>query len=88
MAEKRKVEVFSAGCSFCSEAVSLVQRLSCPSCEVSVLDMNDQNVADRAHELGVASLPAVVVDGKLTDCCLSRGIDEGALRRAGIGQPM
>jgi len=36
---KRKVEVFSAGCPACVETVKLVQQIACSSCEVEVLDM-------------------------------------------------
>ena len=85
MTIKRKVEVFSAGCPVCQTAIDLVNRLACPSCEVSVLDMNDIHVAKRARELGVRSVPAVAIDGQLAACCTSAGIDEGALRAAGLG---
>ena len=84
---KRKVEIFSAGCSVCDGAVSLVKSIACPSCDVTVLDMHDRTVAKRAENLGVRSVPAVVVDGKLADCCADRGVDEAALRAAGVGQP-
>jgi glutaredoxin len=86
MATKRKVEIFSAGCPACNDAITLVQQFACPSCEVSVLDMNDANVANRAKGLGVRSVPAVVIDGKLADCCSGRGPDESTLRAAGLGQ--
>ena len=59
MNEKRKIEIFSAGCPVCNKAVDLVEDLSCPSCEVDVLDMHDPTVAQRAEELGIRSLPAV-----------------------------
>ena len=88
MATKRKIEVFSAGCPACQETVALVNRVACPSCEVSVLDMNDAQVASRAKGLGIRSVPAVVIDGKLADCCIGRGRDEGTLRAAGLGQPI
>jgi hypothetical protein len=55
---------------------------------VSVLDMNDPNVARRAKGLGIKSVPAVVIDGKLADCCSGRGPDEATLRAAGLGQPI
>ena len=84
----RKVEIFSAGCSVCYETVELVKRISCPSCEVAVLSMNDQKVAQRAKSLGIKSVPAVVVDGKLASCCAGRGPNESELRAAGIGQPL
>lgn len=88
MTTKRKVEVFSAGCPVCNEAVQLVQTVACPSCDVSVLDMNDPKVASRAKNLGVCSVPAVVIDGRLANCCSGRGPDEAALKAAGLGQPI
>jgi glutaredoxin len=84
----RKVEIFSAGCSVCNDTVELVKRISCPSCEVTVLNMNDQKVAQRARSLGIRSVPAVVVDGKVASCCVGRGPDEASLRAAGVGQPL
>ena len=88
MATTRNIEVFSAGCPACDEAVTMVQNIACPSCDVSVLDMNDPNVASRAKSLGIRSVPAVVIDGKLADCCTGRGPDEATLRAAGLGQPI
>lgn len=70
---KRKVEVFSAGCPLCQSAIDLVNRLVCTSCEVTVLDMNDIRVAERARALGVRTAPAVAVDGRLLSCCVSAG---------------
>lgn len=85
MAAKRKVEVFSAGCPACQDVVALVQQVACPPCDVTVLDMNDPNISSRAKSLGVRSVPAVVIDGKLADCCAGRGPDEATLRAAGLG---
>ncbi len=88
MIEKRKIEIFSAGCPACDEAVSLVQELKCPSCDVSILDMNEPEVAKRAGVLGVRSVPAIVVDGQLAGCCQGRGPSEDELKAAGMGQPI
>jgi len=88
MTERRRIEVFSAGCPACDETVELVNGLACPSCEVSVLDMRDPQVAARARELGVRSVPAVAIDGRLAGCCAGRGPDEATLRAAGLGQPI
>lgn len=85
-ANKRKVEVFSAGCAACEEAVETAKRASCPSCEVIVLDMHDGEVATRAKALGVRSVPAVAIDGNLADC--GRGINEQVLHAAGLGIPL
>lgn len=88
MANQRKVEVFSAGCGVCEETVSLVKRIACDSCDVSVLDMRDDQVAERAKRLGVRTVPAVVVDGELAACCEDAGPTESALCAAGIGQAL
>lgn len=85
MSAKRKIEVFSAGCPACEETIQLVNRVACPSCEISILDMKDPQVARRAKSLGIRSVPAVVIDGKLADCCTGRGPDEATLRAAGLG---
>ncbi len=88
MATKRSVEVFSAGCPTCEEAISRIRELACSSCDVVVLDMHQQEVADRAKALGIRSVPAVVIDGKLAECCSGRGPDEAVLKAAGLGQPL
>ncbi len=83
--ENRKIEIFSAGCPACDEAVQLVNSIACPSCDVQVFDMRQTDVATRAREYGVKSVPAVVVDGNLSECCTNRGVDPEALRAAGVG---
>ncbi len=88
MATTRKIEIFSAGCPVCQETIRLVQNMACADCDVAVLDMNDPAIASRAKGLGVRSVPAVAIDGKLADCCAGRGPDEVALKAAGIGQPL
>ncbi len=85
MTTKRKVEIFSAGCAVCDDAVQLVRTLACPSCDVSVLDMQNLETVKRAKALGVRSVPAVAINGKLADCCAGRGIDVQKLRAAGLG---
>ena len=84
-ANKRKVEVFTAGCPACAETVSLVQQIACPSCEVEVLDMNKPAVAAKARQYGVKTVPAVAINGKLAGCCAGAGPDEATLRSAGLG---
>jgi len=88
MTTKRKIEVFSAGCPACEETVTLVESITCPSCEVEVLDMHNGEVAAKAKEYGVHSVPAVAIDGRLAGCCAGRGPDETTLHAAGVGQPL
>jgi glutaredoxin len=88
MAIRRKVEIFSAGCPACSEVIEMVNRLACPSCEVIVHDMNDNQVAIGARNLGIRTVPAVLIDGRIADCCVNLGPDETVLRAAGLGKPI
>lgn len=87
MNDKRKIEIFSAGCAVCEEAVAVVNRLACSSCEVTVLDMKNPDVSKRAKNLGIGSVPAVVFDGRLAECC-GQGINEETLKAYGLGQPL
>lgn len=88
MATTRRIEIFSAGCPACETTISRIRELACPSCDIVVLDMNVADVALRAKTLGIASVPAVVIDGKLADCCAGRGPDEDVLKAAGLGTPL
>jgi glutaredoxin 3 len=82
MATKKKIEVFSAGCSTCKETIEVVKRLAGSSHQVVVHDMHKSEVASKAKQYGVRSVPAVVIDGKLAGCCTARGPDEHVLRSA------
>ena len=88
MSRKRKIEIFSAGCPACVEAIETVNRTACPSCQTEVLDMHQPDAAARAAILGISRVPAIVVDGALADCCASGPVDEQVLRAAGVGVPL
>ena len=86
---KRNVEVFTAGCQVCDDTVKLVNSIACTSCEVTVYDLNKgcetNSCRDKAKEYGVKRLPAVVVNGKLLECCDIGSVSEEALKAAGVG---
>lgn len=82
MATRKKIEVFSPGCLTCEETIEVVKRLAGSSHEVLIHDMQKSDVASKAKQYGVRSVPAVVVDGKLAECCAGRGPDEHILRSA------
>jgi hypothetical protein len=88
MADKRKIEVFSAGCALCNEVFDAVRREAGSSDEVIVRNMTDSRVLKRATELGIRSVPAVVIDGKLASCCTERGVDIQVLKSAGLGKAL
>jgi glutaredoxin 3 len=88
MSEKRQIEIFSAGCALCTDAIKMVEDIACPSCNVIVADMNDPETAARANALGITSVPAITINGVLAPCCTGGRPDEQALRAAGIGTPL
>ena len=61
---RHKVEVFSAGCALCHEVIDVVKR-EVGSSQVIVHHMKDARALARAEVLGIRSVPAVVIDGKL-----------------------
>lgn len=85
MTNNRKVEIFSAGCRACEKVVAMVNDLVCDSCEVTVLDMNQSKVFEKAKILGIQSVPAVAIDGQLAKYCRQK-INKETLKAAGLGQ--
>ena len=83
----RDVQVFSAGCGCCVDAIAAVKAAACSGCDVRVRDMQDPAVAAEAKTLGIQRVPAVVIDGKLADCCAAGAIDLEVLRGMGLGSP-
>ena len=79
---KKKVEIFIAGCPLCERTIQLVMGLVDSSHQVVISDMRRPDVASRAEQYGIQTVPAVVIDGELTECCKGRGCDEQVLRSA------
>ena len=83
----RTIEVFTAGCPCCDEAVQAVKAAACSNCDVQVKDMKDPTVAAQAKKYGINRVPAVVIDGKLAGCCATGKVDVEHLRSMGLGSP-
>ncbi len=70
---KRLVEVFTAGCPLCDETVKLVRELACQNCDIQIYDLREGCVTnecrEKASHYGIHRVPAVVVNGKLAECC-------------------
>lgn len=84
---QRHIEVFTTGCTGCEPTVNLVNDMAGPGCDVVVRDLrNDDEAATRAANYGVARTPAVVVDGRLAECChTTHGPTREGLAASGIG---
>lgn len=64
--QKRKIEVFTAGCPLCDETLRLVQAaVSSCGCEVVERRCTGDQQCEDAKRYGVRSMPSVVVDGQL-----------------------
>jgi glutaredoxin 3 len=85
MAQRRKIEIFTAGCPCCTEAVELVKFLAGTEHDIEILDMHDPFVAAAASGYGIRRLPAVVIDGQLADRCAGHDLNEVALTRQIVG---
>ncbi|MGH2575458.1 MAG: thioredoxin family protein [Ignavibacteria bacterium] len=84
----RKIEIFTAGCPICDEHVQKIKETACPSCDIEVLNVNSSPEAlRRSREFNIKSLPSVVIDGMLADCCSNRGVDLETLKSLGLGVP-
>lgn len=88
---KRVVEVFTAACPLCDETVKLVRELACSNCEVQIWDLREEQATDESREkvkqYGIHRVPAVVVNGKLAECCQNQQpISRESLIAAGVGQ--
>lgn len=84
---KRKVEVFTAGCPVCTDLVDLVKATACPDFEVTIYNLNQGQGVHEAKRYGVTAVPAVVVEGKVLDCCKRAHVSKHDLEAADIGKP-
>lgn len=87
--QKRKVEIFTAGCLVCEPTVKAVHEAACQSCDVKVYDLNKGCETDEcriaAEKYSLKTVPAVVVDGKVVFCCDNPGPNKEDLKAAGVG---
>jgi hypothetical protein len=87
---KRKIEIFTAGCSVCEPMVEMVKSMACSSCEIVVYNLSQpcetKECLEKVQEYGIKALPAVAVNGSLLPCCQNEGISIEELKNAGIGQ--
>ncbi|OPG16130.1 thioredoxin family protein [Ferroacidibacillus organovorans] len=88
---KRNVEVFTTGCPLCDETAQLVKSVACSDCDVQVYDLQQgcatNECRNKVAQYSIHRVPAVVVDGKLIDCCQNQQpVTRESLISAGIGQ--
>ena len=76
-------------CQICFDAIDMVNNLAGPDDEVTILDVEKTVIADRAKKLEILSIPCVVIDGEVPDCC-QKGFpyEWETLKSAGLGKPL
>ena len=86
MSKKRRVEVFTAGCPVCDEALKLVKEIACESCEVIIYNLNEPcesgECLDKVRSYGIHRIPAVAVNGSLAECCVAGPVTAEGLKGA------
>lgn len=88
--EKRKVELFIAGCPACEPTVELVKSMICESCDLEIHNVSsaDDSIYNKIKNYNIHNIPAIAVNGELLLCCKEKGITEEELIRAGIGKSL
>lgn len=78
-----RIDVYTAGCPLCEDAVGIARTTAGDTHEVVVHDLRtDESALSRAREAGVASVPAVSVDGQVLACCRSGGVSRQEIEAA------
>ncbi len=90
---KRRIEVFTAGCPVCNPVVDLVKSFADEEYnEITIYDLVKQceikECVSKVEEYGIKRLPAIAVDGQLLSCCKNNGITKEDLINAGLTQKL
>ncbi len=88
MEQKRKVEVFTAGCPVCQGVLDMVEELACSHCELIFYNLNKNEGVDQARAYGVTAVPAVAINGELLETCRRKPITRKDLQAAGLGKSL
>ena len=76
-----KVEIFTAGCPLCDETVKEIKDIVSEN-ELIIYNLNKATDLNKAKEYEINKVPAVVVNGKLLNCCKNNKVDKKELTEA------
>lgn len=66
MSSRRKIEIFTAGCPLCQEAVAAIKQ-AVADCGCDMVEHNiSTQISREAQRYGVKAVPTIVVDGQIT----------------------
>ena len=88
---KRKIELFTAGCVVCAPVVDLVKSVASKEFnEITIYDLVKQcdtkECVAKVEEYQIKRLPAIAINGKLMDCCTLNSITKEDLINAGVAE--
>lgn len=91
--DKRKIEVFSAGCVVCAPVIELVKSIADEKYnEITIYDLVKQcetkECVAKVKEYQIKRLPAIAINGKLIDCCILNSITKEDLINAGVTESL
>ncbi|HEX9744252.1 MAG TPA: thioredoxin family protein [bacterium] len=78
------IEIFSADCFLCDEAIEAVKKSAGSDWEIKILDIRQPESIEKAKSYGIKRIPAVVVNGNTNLLCPGCVNDKAALKAAGI----
>jgi hypothetical protein len=79
-----KVEIYTAGCPLCDETVKEVKNIISED-EIIIYNLNKADDLNKARKYEINRVPAVVVNGRLLNCCKNNKVNKKELIEA-LGQ--
>ncbi len=80
---ENKIEIFSAGCKFCNNVENEVKEIISENDTLITYNLSEEAKAEEYYKVaklyGINSLPSVVVNGKLLNCCSATGFSKDTL---------
>lgn len=74
-----KVEIYVAGCPLCDETVNAVKKIITDD-EIVIHNLKEKYDSGNLNKYGINKIPAVVVNGKLLNCCEHNKMDVSLLK--------
>lgn len=62
----KRIEVFTADCPLCKDALELLRKEACRECELIERMCSGSECCAPARDYDIKAVPSVVVDGKIT----------------------
>ena len=58
----------------------MVKNIADDNDEVIILNMSEPAVTERAIDLGIQSVPTILINGEIADCCSHRGPEKKVIQ--------